>query len=451
MRVRNLTRTAGMLVLVLVIGACTGNGGQEPKIIAATDAQVEPASEQSGNPAAGPDESPASGEQTIESEPAAAEATAATAPTGSEEAPADTEPADGVGTEEQAPAAGAAENGGDGAASAASNDAAVAEQAPAADGAVTVEVAAATPSAFVDSYRLSAQFKIVASNDDGIVDDTDITAVGAWKRADNAFGFDASFRLESIDNDVLQVIEYVMQGDHVALREGDGWTTSPRGAGLPLAEPVAMLDVPFAGALSLGAEVGTENVAGVPTIHYRIDNAEEFVALVTDAFGGRAGTLSSITLDSWIARDGYVVKYLLSATTTGATLLDRAGADQIVDQTIAVAYAMNDINAVEEIPWPADAPPADALTVPGFDDNAFPLPQDAQLQPSVGAVAFLTALPEAEIKDFYAQQLGAAGWSFDGEYGYYTAQRDNLVIGLAVTAGEGDDLTRVEVFAAPQE
>lgn len=208
-----------------------------------------------------------------------------------------------------------------------------------------------------------------------------------------------------------------------------------------------MLDVPFAGALALGAAVGTEEIAGVPTTHYRIDNADEFVALVADAFGGRAGTLTSITLDSWLAADGYIVQYLLAATTAGATVQDSAGADQMVDQTITVDYKMSDIGALDAIVWPADAPPADALIVPGFDADAFPLPENAEVQPSVGVLAFATALDEAGVRDFYAAQLGVAG-SLEGEYGYYTARRDDgPTLVLAVTPGGDGQPSRAEVFA----
>jgi hypothetical protein len=169
---------------------------------------------------------------------------------------------------------------------------------------------------------------------------------------------------------------------------------------------------------------------------------------VADAFGGRAGTLTSITLDSWLAADGYIVQYLLAATTAGATVQDSAGADQMVDQTITVDYTMSDIGALDAIAWPADAPPADALIVPGFDANAFPLPENAQVQPSVGVLAFATALDEAGVRDFYAAQLGAAGWSLKGEYGYFTARRDDgLTLVLAVTPGGDGQPTRVEVFA----
>ena len=182
------------------------------------------------------------------------------------------------------------------------------------------------------------------------------------------------------------------------------------------------------------------------TTHYRIDDAAEFGALVADAFGGRAGALTAIALDSWLAADGYVVQYQLAASTTGATAQDSAGADQTVDQSIEVAYAMSDIGAVEAIEWPADAPPADALVVPGFAPNTFPLPDDAQLRPSVGVVAFVTTWDEAGVRDFYAAQLGAEGWSLEGEYGYYTARRGEEEIVLAVTA-EGEGMTRVEVFA----
>lgn len=317
--------------------------------------------------------------------------------------------------------------------------------------AVTVALAPATPSAFVDSYRLAAHFKIVASGADGIVQETEITAEGAWKRAEHAFGYDASFWLESSDNGAAQTLEYVMLGDHVALRTGDGWTTSPRGEELPIREPVAMLDVPFIGALSLGAQVGEEEVAGVPTVHYRVDNADEFGALVADAFGGRAGTLTTITLDSWLAPDGYVVKYLLAATTTGATAQGSDGVDRSVDQTIDVSYAMSDIDAVGEIAWPAEAPPATALIVPGFDADAFPLPEDAALQPSVGSLLFTTALDELAVRDFYAEQLGAQGWSLEGDYGYYTARREDRALVIAITAGEDEQPTRVEVFAEPSD
>ena len=189
----------------------------------------------------------------------------------------------------------------------------------------------------------------------------------------------------------------------------------------------------------------------MPTIHYRVDNADEFGALVADAFGGRTGTLTAITLDSWLAQDGYVVKYLLAATTTGATALGSDGVDQTVDQTIDVHYAMNDIGGVGEIAWPVEAPPAAALIVPGFDPDAFPLPEDAGLQPSVGSLLFTTALDELAVRDFYAEQLGVQGWSLDGEYGYYTARRDDLALMFAITMGEDGQPTRVEVFAEPLE
>ena len=473
MKLRVLTQMAGGFVLALAVAACAGDGSQQPMIIAATDVQVEPAADQPEAGAdATEDAPPAATEASTEAaaeamakktdaaappEPAAHEsgaddssedAHAADAANTAVEPPAaaQTEVTDAADDRSQAPEVAVAASADDGAMqeSAAPEEAEPAteiseltpessepaledsqptpedsESAPeeqtaavtadAEEATVTVAVAAATPSAFVDSYRLAAHFKIVSSNADGVVEDVDITADGAWQRADNAFGFDASFRLESIDNGATQIIEYVMLGDHVALRGDSGWTISPRGAELPIGEPVAMLDIPFAGALSLGAEVGAEEIAGVPTIHYRIDDAEEFGTLVADAFGGHAGTLTSIALDSWLAEDGYVVQYLLSATTTGATTLDNAGADQRVDQTIAMEYAMSDIGAVGEIAWPPDAPPADALVVPGFDADAFPLPEDAHLQPSVGAVAFVTALDEAAVRDFYADQLGATG------------------------------------------
>ena len=487
MQLRLLTQFAGGLLLALTLAACANSGSQSPTIIAATEVQGEPTAApavEAAPPAttaateAAPDggvavEPPA---EAAAGAPAAEPAAAEPAPAPQEDAAAaadqtsaaplpdaappdaPAEPAPSPGDSGEA-AAEAAESG-DGAppadigsegardaqtATAAAEPArAAAEQAERAEPPVTVAVAAATPSAFVDSYRLSARFKIVSNNASGVVADTDVAAEGAWRRADNAFGFDASFRMETVNNGAAQVIEYVMLGDRVALRTGDGWTVSPRGGELPIGEPVAMLDVPFAGALALGPAVGAEEIGGVLTTHYRIDNAEQFAALVADAFGGRAGTLTSITLDSWLADDGYVVQYLLAATASGATVQDSTGADQTVDQTIAVEYALRDINAVEDIAWPGDAPPADALVVPGFDANAFPLPPDAQMQPTVGVLAYDTTLDETAVRDFYAAQLGAAGWSLEGEYGYYTARRGEEAIVIAVTAGEG--VTRVEVF-----
>lgn len=489
MKLNILTRVMLGAAVAFAFTACAGDAGQQPMMIAATAVQVAPAetpAETSADNSAASDgaaavaitsataaaEEPAPAEAT---EPAAAGATsAATAAPSAIDAPANepgaatasaplpaaseapaataaTEPA-----EEKAPAG--ADAAAEPVATTATADEGRSADAPAAaEGAepeapaVTVALAPATPAAFVDSYRLAAHFKIVASGADGLVQDTEITAEGAWKRADHAFGYDASFRLESIDNGAAQTLEYVMLGDHVALRTGDGWTTSPRGEELPIREPVAMLDMPFIGALSLGAQVGEEEVAGVRTVHYRVDNADEFSALVADAFGGRAGTLTTITLDSWLAPDGYVVKYLLAATTTGATAQGSDGVDRSVDQTIDVSYAMSDIDGVGEIAWPAEAPPAAALIVPGFDADAFPLPQDAALQPSVGSLLFTTALDELAVRDFYAERLGAQGWSLEGEYGYYTARREELALVIAIAAGDDGQPTRVEVFAETRE
>lgn len=482
MQLRFLIRIAGGCVLALTLAACAGDGSQQPTIIAATEMQAEPAPdapapEYESTPAAEPAVTEPAVSEAASEEAAAVEPPAAVMPGEPAAEPTAAEVGEATAEPTTAPPD-ASEDGGRSAESAAAAPsgaapadssagivqaetapvepalapAAAAEQpAPAAEPPVTVAVAAATPSAFVDSYRLSARFKIVSNNAGGVVADTDVNAEGAWRRADNAFGFDASFRMETVSNGAAQVIEYVMLGDRVALRTGDGWTVSPRGGDLPIGEPVAMLDVPFAGALALGPAVGAEEIGGVATTHYRIDNAEQFAALVADAFGGRAGVLTSIVLDSWLAADGYVVQYLLAATTSGATVQDSAGADQMVDQTIAVEYALRDIGAVEDIAWPVDAPPADALVVPGFDANAFPLPPDAQMQPTVGALAFITALDETAVRDFYAAQLGAAGWSLEGEYGYYTARRDGAELVLAVTPGGEGQPTRVEVFADGNE
>jgi hypothetical protein len=88
--------------------------------------------------------------------------------------------------------------------------------------------------------------------------------------------------------------------------------------------------------------------------------------------------------------------------------------------------------------------------VPGFVPNTFPLPEGARVTPRLGMVEIRTDASDADTTAFYRTQLEALGWSFDGELGFYSAEKEGRRIRLTILPDELTGETVVRVFGAEE-
>jgi hypothetical protein len=311
-----------------------------------------------------------------------------------------------------------------------------ATQSDAAPGAGEVPAPAASetlyPSTHLDSYRVQGRYATTSVLADGSEVRQSVDARGAWVRAGNPYGYDAEFTVTVEAPDDADELVYVLLGENAAVKTHGAWMTAGRQGNELLGDPNGLFDLPAMANLTTGERVGAEEILGIPTIHYRITDPAQFTAITGDAMGE---TLVSVALDGWVAPEGYVVRYVLAAETHDGAAADAAGElAPVASQQIRIDYALTEANGEVSIAWPADAPPAGDVAIPGFEPGTFPLPDDARLTPGLAALEIETALDENAVERFYAGTLAALGWSFTGEYGVYTATKDDLVLTLLVSA-----------------
>jgi hypothetical protein len=150
------------------------------------------------------------------------------------------------------------------------------------------------------------------------------------------------------------------------------------------------------------------------------------------------GTVQSVLLEGWVADAGYVVKYLLQASLKDAQILDDNGNPVQVQQEVSASYLLSDLDSVAEIEWPADAQPP----------NTFPLPEGAKVTPRLGMLELRTSEPDSDVATFYRTRLSELGWTFAGEQGFYSAEKEGQRISLTILPDEVSGETVVHVFGA---
>ena len=312
----------------------------------------------------------------------------------------------------------------------------------------TPGLALAAPSELLDSYRIAATYIITSQMPDGQrrVDSTQLQ--GAWRRTDGTQGYDAAFALANVSGSRRQELNFVAVGDAAAIQSDGAWSTIARDATLRYGDPDQLLSMPFITHVNRGEDLGQESAAGVTVTHYRLTDPTVFAEAVGDSLPLADGTVENVQLEGWVAQAGYVVKYLLQASLKDAQILDDSGSLVQVQQEVSASYALSDLDGVESIEWPADAQPPNTVTVPGFVPNTFPLPEGAKVIPRLGMLELRTADPESDIAAFYRAHLPELGWSFDGEQGFYSAEKDGQRITMTILPDEATRETVVRVFAA---
>lgn len=177
----------------------------------------------------------------------------------------------------------------------------------------------------------------------------------------------------------------------------------------------------------IGAEeVGAEPVAGVPSTHYVFDERA-------------LGSLDPASVDGhiWVADDSGVVMRFTMVVDGSAAYLGVG-----VEGRLALAYEVSAIGGPDAIDVPARCPPghitlaeppgaADVLAVPGLTTLTAPG-------------------PPAEVREFYAAELAAAGWAAtdsitagEATWETYTLDRAELTVQTAPADGGGTAVTLV--------
>ncbi|MFN8469579.1 MAG: hypothetical protein U0X20_28755 [Caldilineaceae bacterium] len=312
----------------------------------------------------------------------------------------------------------------------------------------TPGLALAAPSELLDSYRIAATYIITSQLPDGQrrIDSTQLQ--GAWRRTEGPQGYDAAFALANVSGSRRQELNFVAVGDAAAIQSDGAWSTIARDATLSYGDPDQLLSMPFITHVNRGEDLGQETAAGVTVTHYRLTDPAIFAEAVGDSLPLADGTVKNVQLEGWVAQAGYVVKYLLQASLENAQILDDSGSLVQVQQEVSASYALSDLDSVESIEWPADAQPPNTITVPGFVPNTFPLPEGAKVIPRLGMLELRTADSESDVAAFYRAHLPELGWSFDGEQGFYSAEKDGQRITLTILPDEATRETVVRVFAA---
>jgi hypothetical protein len=195
--------------------------------------------------------------------------------------------------------------------------------------------------------------------------------------------------------------------------------------GLDPDEPVAALP----GVLG-AVEISAEPVASVPSTHYEFD--ERALGSLDPA---------SVDGDVWVADDsGVVMRYTLVVEGTAAYL----GAG--VEGRLELDYEVTAIGVQDAIEVPADCPPGLVpLAEPPGATDVFEVP---------GFTTLTAPAAPAEVQEFYAAQLTAAGWSStdsiadgDATWASYTLGRLELTVQTAPADGGGTAVTLVLLYA----
>jgi hypothetical protein len=213
-------------------------------------------------------------------------------------------------------------------------------------------------------------------------------------------------------------------------------------------QPITDLAILFPRILAQAEFVGQEEVAGMSSLRYRIDDPQGQGARLIQPLLSLSGEIRALTLEVWVAvPGGYIVAYDFQVELAGARVLDSAGAEVRADQAVTWTYELTPSTEARPITWPLDAPTPDAFPVPGFAPGEFPIPPQTELLALVGGVPDLISAQSAiQVDSFYRTELFTAGWTVEGEGGLLRCTKDGATFQLLITADEITGGSRISIL-----
>lgn len=307
----------------------------------------------------------------------------------------------------------------------------------------------AAPNDILKSYRTKGQFLITSTFPDGTSVEQDMQLEGAYVRADNAYGSDELFQMTINEDSLVETVAIYKIGEWVSANSQGEWITVGRdNAGLF----TSMSDIftSFVDQFSLESEgatnLGEEVVDGIETVHYRMDDITAFERMAQMA-PDSSEVIETVQMDVWVAKEGgFILKYAIQATVSNVTDTDSSGAEVLTTQSVNWSYEIYDANSDIVIELPADAPEPGVISIPGFAEGEFPVPEGGKMAANmIGMPEITSDLSQEELVTFYTDSFAALGWSFSGDFGFYEVKKGETSFSMFIDtddSGKG----RAQVF-----
>ncbi len=303
------------------------------------------------------------------------------------------------------------------------------------------------------TYEAVGSFASQTVYTDGIIAQQQGNFTIIQSAADNGYGSNQQYTLRTqravdlVDEiNIYQIDEYVgvnyTGGDWMLVRRDQGSNI------VRAIQPISDLALLFPRIIDEAELVGQEEIAGVPTLRYRIDDPDGAGSRLIQPLLALTGNIRSLKLEVWIAvPGGYVVSYNFQVELAGARVLDLDLNEVLADQAVTWTYQMTQSDEPQLITWPADAPTPNAFPVPGFEIGTFPLPPNSELMSLIGGMPDLFSTSTVErVDEFYRTELEALGWVVEGGEGLLLASREGVNIQLLISADTQTDGTRISVL-----
>jgi hypothetical protein len=213
-------------------------------------------------------------------------------------------------------------------------------------------------------------------------------------------------------------------------------------------QPITDLAVLFPRIIDQAEFIGQEEIGGISSLRYRIDDPNGQGARLIQPLLALTGVIRSLKLEVWIAvPGGFVVAYNFQVELAGARVLDAASNEARADQAVTWTYQLTPSDVAQPIEWPADAPTPDAFPVPGFAPGDFPIPPNTELLSLVGGVPDLVSTQTlVQIDSFYRTELFTLGWTVEGEGGLLRCSKEGANFQLLIAADTTSNGTRISIL-----
>lgn len=298
------------------------------------------------------------------------------------------------------------------------------------------------------SYRTITRWTIKGTDAEGKAVDEGFEAVVAYVREPRArYSLVRYYDNNDPAGETTTEIYEIGQETYVRSSEGGGWLR------------VAAEDTPTAEDDLGGTSPGDifdnldqmkrvrpdQKIAGLDSRHYQFDEK-----VLGKLVGEAAGEVTAKG-DLWVAKDGgFITKYTLVIETKGGSEL----ATDVAEGTVEISFELLEVNGDVKIELPAEA--LAATTLPGFEDQPFPMPPGAKTQmASAEAIILLTSLSVDQTVAFYEDTLAKMGWTKDTEQSMNLGGMSLLAftkenLRLSITVLPDSSTGQTQVMASPQ-
>jgi hypothetical protein len=290
-----------------------------------------------------------------------------------------------------------------------------------------------------DSFRSRGSFSVNIQYASGETEEQNMEYEMEWVNTDNEFGGDMSMVMSGFgggEEGAPDSMAIYSVGDTTSMNVGGEWLSSPRDPSeLDTLPSIFQGPESFLNDLENMKKVGKEKVNGIKTVHYKFKDANLLGNMLDAENLSQANMFSNVDGDLWAAEDGgWIVK--MSYAVSGKDIPDDGDTGAIDTADFTWEFEVYEVDTLDSIELPEDAPAPGEVGIPGFEAGEFPLPDDTTMQGGFGGIYMLeSALSEEEVNAFYDDALPALGWT--KEEGFIpTWSKGDINFTLMVTPGD---------------